>query len=71
MGSRSPRRMADEYERDLHARLVRPRPVPGDPQGLRLTALVAALGGVAAASEQGDGRAVVEIAGPAARDVLV
>ncbi len=32
--------------------------------------LVAAFEGVAAASEQGDGRALVEIAGPAARDAL-
>lgn len=32
--------------------------------------IVAAFGGIAAASEQGDGRALIEIGGPAARDIL-
>lgn len=40
------------------------------PKAYDFAALVAACEGVAAASEQGDGRALVEIAGRSARDVL-
>ena len=40
------------------------------PKAYDFAALVAAFAGFAAATEQGDGRALVEIAGPAARDTL-